>query len=292
MMRRIALAAMFLFVCGARPAMADGSTCTISATNVVFGIYTGAATYVTGTITVKCTSNVTYYVGLNAGTTSGSTITNRRMTGPLSALLSYNLTSDASYTANWGNSSTTGWVSRAANGNAQALTVYALIPAKQNVVSGSFTDTITATVSRGTGGEGGTTSTTFTVTGSVVKTCAVSANPLSFGVYSGMLVDSTSTISVTCTTSATYNVGLSAGTATEATVAKRSMIGPGGALLGYKLFSNSAYTINWGNTVGTDTVAGTGNGLAQSLTVYGQIPAGEPGAPGAYTDTIIATITY
>ncbi len=290
MMRRIALAAMFLFVCDARPAMADGNTCTISATNVVFGNYSGAATYVTGTITVKCTSNVTYYVGLNAGTTSGSTITNRRMTGPPSALLSYNLTSDASYTANWGNTSATGWVSRIANGNAQALTVYALIPAKQNVVPGNYTDTIMATVT--TGGEGGTVSTTFTVTGSVVKGCTISANPLSFGVYSHTLVNSTSTISVTCTISATYNVGLSAGTATGATVTKRSMTGPGGALLAYKLFSNSAYTINWGNTVGTDTVAGTGTGLAQTLTVYGQIPAGESGATGTYTDTIIATITY
>ena len=58
------------------------------------------------------------------------------------------------------------------------------------------------------------------------------------------------------------------------------------------MFSNSGRTTNWGNTVGTNTLAETGTGTVQSLTVYGQIPAGEYVAPGAYTDTITATVTY
>jgi spore coat protein U-like protein len=44
--------------------------------------------------------------------------------------------------------------------------------------------------------------------------------------------------------------------------------------------------------VGTDTLASTGTGVAQSITVYGQIPAGQYVSPGTYNDTIIATITY
>jgi spore coat protein U-like protein len=63
-------------------------------------------------------------------------------------------------------------------------------------------------------------------------------------------------------------------------------------LLGYKLFSNSGRATNWGNTVGTDTVTGTGTGNSQSLTVYGQVHAGQYFKPGSYTDTITATITY
>jgi len=89
-----------------------------------------------------------------------------------------------------------------------------------------------------------------------------------------------------------YNVGLSAGLATGATVTNRSMTGPASALLGYKLFSDSGRTINWGNTVGINTVAGVGNGASQSLTVYGQIPAGQFVRPGSYADTITATVTY
>jgi spore coat protein U-like protein len=44
--------------------------------------------------------------------------------------------------------------------------------------------------------------------------------------------------------------------------------------------------------VSTDTVAGTGNGAAQAITVYGQAAAGQYVAPGSYADTITATITY
>ena len=66
----------------------------------------------------------------------------------------------------------------------------------------------------------------------------------------------------------------------------------GGVTMAYALFSNPARTLNWGQTDGTDTVGGTGNGAAQSLTVYGQISAGQFVKPGNYIDTITATVTY
>jgi len=66
----------------------------------------------------------------------------------------------------------------------------------------------------------------------------------------------------------------------------------GTSVLKYALYSNSARTTNWGNTVGTDTVSWTGTGSTQSLTVYGQIPGGQSPKPGSYLDTITATITY
>lgn len=137
-----------------------------------------------------------------------------------------------------------------------------------------------------------TTTTTFNITATVVATCQISAAPLAFGNYSGALTNSTSTIIATCTNTSPYNIGLNAGTATGATVTARKMTGPAAALLNYNLYSNAGMTTNWGNTVGTDTVTGTGSGTAQNLTVYGSIPAGQLIAPGSYTDTITATITY
>jgi spore coat protein U-like protein len=137
-----------------------------------------------------------------------------------------------------------------------------------------------------------TTTTTFAVTATVQATCIVSATPMAFGTYTGLLASTTSTVSVTCTNTTPYNVGLNAGLASGATVTTRKMTGPGSALLGYDLFSDSARTVNWGQTIGTDTVTGTGNGSAQALTVYGQVAAGQYLAPGAYTDTITATVTY
>jgi spore coat protein U-like protein len=66
----------------------------------------------------------------------------------------------------------------------------------------------------------------------------------------------------------------------------------GTEVINYSLYSDSGRTTNWGNTVGTDTVAATGNGSAQAYTVYGRIPPQTTPAPGTYTDTITVTVTY
>ncbi len=137
-----------------------------------------------------------------------------------------------------------------------------------------------------------TATTTFQVTATVQATCLISATNLAFGTYTGVQVAQTSTISITCTNTTPYNVGLNAGTAPGATVSTRKMTGPSAALLSYAMYQDAGHTINWGNTVGTDTVAGTGNGSAQTLTVYGLLTAGQYVTPGAYVDTITATVTY
>ena len=140
---------------------------------------------------------------------------------------------------------------------------------------------------------GATTATaTFLVTATVASTCTISTTPLAFGSYTGALSQVNTTVTVTCTNTTPYNVGLNAGLAAGATVTNRSMTGPASALLSYQLFRDAGHTLNWGTTIGTDTVAVTGNGAAQVQTVYGQIPAAQFVAPGAYTDTITATVTY
>ena len=137
-----------------------------------------------------------------------------------------------------------------------------------------------------------TASNSFGVTATVQATCTVAATTLSFGSYTGTAANATSAVSVTCTNATPYTVGLSAGVASGATVTARKMTGPASGLLSYSLFSDPSRTLNWGQTVGSDTVTGTGNGAVQALTVYGQTPAGQYLAPGTYTDTITATITY
>lgn len=137
-----------------------------------------------------------------------------------------------------------------------------------------------------------TSTASFQVTATVAATCVISATNLAFGTYAGVQTDSTSTLSATCTNTTPYTVGLSVGAATGATATARSMTGPSAALLGYALYRDSARTLNWGFTAGTDTVGGTGSGAEQTLTVYGRVAAGQYVAPGAYTDTITATITF
>src|ERR1700691_4095977 len=138
-----------------------------------------------------------------------------------------------------------------------------------------------------------TQTTTFAVTATVQGTCTISATALSFGAYTGALVNVANTITVNCTGGTTYNVGLNAGL-TGGSVTTRKMTGqyhPTGTL-SYSLYQDSGHSVNWGQTVGTDTEASAGTGVNQTLTVYGQISAGTAPAADAYSDSITATITY
>jgi spore coat protein U-like protein len=143
-------------------------------------------------------------------------------------------------------------------------------------------------------GFGATATGTFAVSATVVKACTISASALSFGTYDPTAAtadDATTDITVRCTSGTLYNVGLSAGTATGATVTSRKM-SLGANLLNYGLYQDAARASNWGNTIGTDAVSGTAPGAATTINVYGRIPAGQLVPVGNFTDTITATITY
>lgn len=124
----------------------------------------------------------------------------------------------------------------------------------------------------------------------VPATCSFLATGLVFGTYTGVVLEAQSALTINCTNTTTYTVGLNAGTSSGATVTSRLLTGAGGVEMGYSLFSDAARTVNWGLT--TNTVAGTGSGAAQTIPVYGQMPAGQSVNPGTYNDTITATITY
>jgi spore coat protein U-like protein len=139
-----------------------------------------------------------------------------------------------------------------------------------------------------------TTTSTFQVSVTLAATCTInSAAALTFppsGVLTTNIAQS-STIQVTCTNTTPYTIGLDAGTGSGATVATRKLTS-GGATVNYSLYSDTNHTTVWGNTPGTDTVAGTGNGTGQNFTVFGLIPPQTTPAPGTYTDTITVTVSY
>ena len=135
-----------------------------------------------------------------------------------------------------------------------------------------------------------TATSTMGVSSTVQATCLNSITPLAFGTYTGVVANATATVTVTCTNTTPYNIGLDAGLTSGATALTRQLAGPGGALLNYGLTSISPTGANWGFTIGTDTVTGTGT--AQPLTIYGTEPANQYVTPGAFSDTITATVTY
>ena len=133
---------------------------------------------------------------------------------------------------------------------------------------------LAAAVLLGQAAQAATATSTIAVSATVLSFCSLTALPLAFGNYSSALVNATTTLAVVCTVGTTYSVGLDLGQGTGATVTQRRMT-LNTSQLSYALYSDAARTTPWGNTVGTNTQAGTGNGLTQTLTVYGQIPANQ-----------------
>jgi spore coat protein U-like protein len=137
---------------------------------------------------------------------------------------------------------------------------------------------------------------TFDVTLKIVADCTIAATGIDFGQSQGVLastVSATGHLNVTCTNTTPYNVGLNAGTGTGSNGTTRFMSGTGGntGTVRFNLYQSPGATL-WGNTQGTDSMSGTGNGSLQTLTVYGEIPTQTTPAPDTYKSTITATVYF
>jgi spore coat protein U-like protein len=129
-------------------------SCSISTSNLSFGNYTassGTANTTTATLSFTCTSTTTWWIGLDAGTNSGSTSNPRIMSDGSGDSLNYDLYQDSGHSTVWGNTSGTGVTSSstgqsAGTGSVQTATIYGLIPIHQYVVPNAYTDTVVATI--------------------------------------------------------------------------------------------------------------------------------------------------
>jgi spore coat protein U-like protein len=128
--------------------MTINASCTIVSTATLNfgsqGVLVSAVDQTT-TLQVQCTNTTPYNIGLDAGTGSGATVTTRKMTSG-SNTVNYSLYSDTNHTVVWGNTVGTNTVSATGNGAAQNYTVYGQVPAQTTPAPGTYTDTITVTV--------------------------------------------------------------------------------------------------------------------------------------------------
>jgi spore coat protein U-like protein len=131
------------------------ANCTITTLPVAFGAYDPVVANVstalpgTGTITTTCTTGaapvITLGQGANAGGGSTDVAPARQMANGASKM-AYGLFQDSGHATTWGNTPATAPASVAGTGLAQNATVYGLVPSGQNLPSGSYTDTVVATV--------------------------------------------------------------------------------------------------------------------------------------------------
>jgi spore coat protein U-like protein len=308
-----AIAGVFLCGCGFFSA-AHAQSCSFSITNVAFGsvdVTANAAFDTTATFSVNCTSLLPVRVCLNLGAGGGgaTNAANRFMKSGGNTLL-YGLFTDAAHSTAWGSNL---WPASGApsvvinfgiGGGSATRTIFGrvfsgqqTIPAESYLSAFSGLDasinygllsfllncSILAT----------TATTTFNVTATVPPTCRIATNNLNFGT-AGVLTantDATTTVAPDCTNGTPYNIGLDGGPSGATDPTQRKMKKAAEFVL-YGLYRDAARSLPFGNTIGTNTLAGTGTGLAQSVSVYGRIAPQATPSPGTYNDTIVVTLTY
>lgn len=125
------------------------ASCNVSAPALAFGNYVGAAVTKTTAITVTCNAASTpYNIGLNSGLNGTAPYVRNMING--TNKLNYTLTRDSAGTSPWGTTVDTDTLSGTSSDTAMTattVTVYGAIPAAQVVPTGSYADTITATIS-------------------------------------------------------------------------------------------------------------------------------------------------
>ncbi|HVZ75166.1 MAG TPA: spore coat U domain-containing protein [Polyangia bacterium] len=152
----------------------------------------------------------------------------------------------------------------------------------------------------------GSASQNLTVSATVVASCTIATNAVTFTGYDPVNVNlttpfdsSTGSLVVACTNGTTATIGLGQGSnplgTSTASVPLRQMAS-GTNRLGYFLFQDAARTITWGDiNLAVPTAAVTYNATTaapQTFTVYGRINAAQDVAVGSYTDTVVATVQF
>jgi spore coat protein U-like protein len=142
------LAALLVGACGGARA-----ACNVSGVDVRFGTYDPlaiGATPTTGSITVTCDQapppTVTIQIGPSAGTGAFAPRGLRKVGG--TEILGYNLYADSNLTQIWGDGTagTVAPTNRVRKNAPWSPTVYARIPAGQDVSAGAYTDVLSITI--------------------------------------------------------------------------------------------------------------------------------------------------
>jgi len=309
---------------------AKADPCTASMPDLVFANVSpiaGTDYFTSGTLTISCTfvplggnllvvPNASVCVSLGPGGTATSTSNRVLVNG--SQQISFNVYRDSTYAPSsiWGlytanNSINTSFGSLLAFGTfSQTFQVYAKIPAAALVGASvvNSNDTVYTADFTGAGTvnyafstllsfpctSGGSTSFAFQARATVVNNCVITANPVAFG-NSGTLTNpirAIGSLSVQCVSGDAYKIALNGGTVTQNPSGRQMKNAVTGETISYQLSSSLDGTI-WGDgTGGTTTYTGTGTGNTQNVTVYGMVPVQPTPSPGAYKDTVTATIYY
>lgn len=136
---------------------------------------------------------------------------------------------------------------------------------------------------------------TMQVSATVVNNCVVAASPMAFGTLSGLgttNIDTSATISLSCTPNAVYDVAMDLGL--TGVGGQRHLVNDSDAsqTIPYGLYTNATRTNGWASGVG-QTIVGTATGGSATLVAYGRIASTATAVTaGSYADTVTVTVTF
>lgn len=139
----------------------------------------------------------------------------------------------------------------------------------------------------------GSSSINMNVTANVAANCKFvgSAQTLAFGGYDPQAttpLDASSTFQVSCVAGTSVSIAMSNGQYPNGP--QRRMFDGVNKYMNYDLFTTAARSIPWNTTNTVNyTAAST---TAQTITVYGRVPAGQNVNTGGYSDTVTITATF
>ncbi|MCZ8182986.1 MAG: spore coat protein U domain-containing protein [Beijerinckiaceae bacterium] len=316
-MRRQVYGILILFTLALSGA-AQAQTCTITRPATInFGtvdVLLNAAVDVTATISVSCTgtANRTVRVCLNVEDPNTGTVGGVRRALSGTNLLTYQFYSDPGRTVKWSSWKSGGAgvevlvpLNAAGNSTPVAVTMYGRVFAGQQTAppgtyAANFNGTFTHQRSRyTTTGQlcpamtQGTLAWAFAMSATVPAKCVVTSATMNFGNPTALTanIDASTNLGVACSTALPYQVQLNGGLSGATNPTLRRMT-KGAEFVTYGLYRDAARTQPWGDTLGTNTLSGTGTGNTVAVPVYGRVPVQTTPTPGIYTDTVVVTVNY
>ena len=132
--------------------------------------------------------------------------------------------------------------------------------------------------------------------GCTISTSGFSASYDPVSANATLPADANIGVTTTCTTGLTATItlgqGANAGSGSTDAIPVRRLSNGAGGYLTYSIMTDVTHATTWGNTAGTGQTS-TGLGVPVTLTGYARIPAGQTSAAaGAYTDTVVATVSF
>lgn len=122
-----------------------------------------------------------------------------------------------------------------------------------------------------------------------------SVSPVNFGAYDIFSTlpnnNGVGSLTIDCKGSGNDNFEVSLSAGQSHSYAMRVMRS-GSNRLNYNLYTSADRSVVWGDGHGSSQVVTVRKNKATTLSVFGQIPAGQDAAVGTYTDPIVATVTF